>query len=123
MARSSRRGQRVVGAGVVVGAEAVDHSRARLVEPDNLDAGALAAELQHRLVERGDRRDVPTLRAADVDGHRVDHLLDVAGREEHLHRGKEYLAGDYVGPSVTALGKSAQDREQPAHLAGEEDTT
>src|SRR3546814_3106714 len=104
MSLSSRRGQRVVGAGLVVDAEAVDHRRARLVEPDNLDAGALAAELQHRLVERGDRRDVPKMRAADVDGHRVDHLLEVEGREEPLHRGEEYLAGEDVGPSVTVLG-------------------
>src|SRR3546814_17518096 len=91
MSLSSMRGQRVVGAGLVVDAEAVDHSRARLVEPDNLDAGALAAELQHRLVERGDRRGVPTMRAADVDGNRVEHILAVAGREETLKRGEEKL--------------------------------
>src|SRR3546814_2291102 len=39
MSLSSMRGQRVVGAGLVVDAEAVDHSRARLVEPDNLEIG------------------------------------------------------------------------------------
>jgi hypothetical protein len=39
----------------------------------------VAAELQHRHVERGDRRDVPDVGAADVDRDLLQHLLEVEG--------------------------------------------
>jgi hypothetical protein len=68
-------------AGLVVHGEAVDHRRAGLVQADDLDLGALAAELQHHLVQRADGGDVPEVRAADVDAHVVDHLLEVEGGE------------------------------------------
>src|SRR3546814_962885 len=82
MALSSMGGRCVVDARLAVNAEAVDHRGAGFVEPDDLDMGPLATELQHRLVERRDRRDVPEMRAAHVDGDGIDHLPEVEGGEE-----------------------------------------
>ena len=46
--------QRCFGAGLIVNGKAVDHRRACLVEAENIDVRALAAELQDRLVEAAD---------------------------------------------------------------------
>jgi hypothetical protein len=77
--------------------EAVDHGRAGLVEADDLHLGALAAELDHHLVQGADGGDVPEVGAADVDADLLDDLLEVEGRDEALGGGKEHLADDAVG--------------------------
>jgi hypothetical protein len=50
----------------IVHRELVDQRLGSRIEPDHLDLGALAAEAQHRHVERGDR-DVPDMGVGQVD--------------------------------------------------------
>ncbi len=62
--------------------------------PDDLDLGAVAAELQDRHVERLHRTDVPDMRAADVDDDTFGRLAEVEGIDEILGRAVEQLPFD-----------------------------
>src|SRR5690606_27967078 len=86
----------VVGAVLVVHAELVDHRRARLVHAAHLHFRAFAPELQHDLVERAHRRDVPEMGATHVDADLVDHFLVVEGVGKALGRSEEDLSQHLV---------------------------
>ena len=109
-------------AGLVVDGQPVDDGLAGLVQADDLDLGAVAAELQHDRVERGDAGDVPDMRAADVDDDPLQRLLEVEGGSEVLGRGEEDLALDDVGARPCRRPSSVGgDPEELRDLAGEED--
>ena len=71
----SMRDQAVHGARLVVDSELVHDGRARLVQADNLDLGALAAELQHDGVHAPTPVRSQMCAAADVDATRSSASL------------------------------------------------
>src|SRR3546814_18864377 len=56
---SLMRSEQLVGIGLVVDAEPLDHRGAGSVEPTNFDRGAFAPEAAHRLIQHDHARDVP----------------------------------------------------------------
>src|SRR5690606_36179659 len=118
---SSVAHQQVVGPVLVVHGEPVDHRCAGLVEADDLDLRAFAAELDHHLVERTDRRDVPEVGARHVDHHLVDHFAEVEGGDEGVGRGEEYLAADRVAALATFVLGDRTHAQQAANLVREEE--
>ena len=59
----------------VMNTETIDHGRAGLVQTNDLNICSLAPEFDNNFVERAYRRDVPKVRAADIDLDRIDHFL------------------------------------------------
>src|SRR3546814_20601231 len=88
------RSEQLVGIGLVVDAEPLDHRGAGSVEPNNFDRGAFAPEADHRLIQHAHARDVPEVRITQVDDDVVEHLLEIERIGEPTGRGDEYLAGD-----------------------------
>src|SRR3546814_1929038 len=64
---SLMRSEQLVGIGLVVDAEPLDHRGAGSVEPNNFDRGAFAPEADHRLIQHAHARDVPEVRITQVD--------------------------------------------------------
>src|SRR5690606_16684399 len=94
---SSLAHQLVDGVRLVVHAEAVDDGGAGLVEPEHFHFGALAAELDDYLVQRGYRGNVPEMRAAQVDYHLVQYFPEVECADELVRGAEEHLPGHLVG--------------------------
>ena len=69
---------------LVVHSEPVDHGGTGLVQADHLDLRTFTTELQHHLVQRADRGDVPEMRTAHVDAHQIDHFLEVECVDETI---------------------------------------
>ncbi len=107
---------------LVVDRELVNDRRAGLVHPDDLDFRAFTAELHDDLVERGDGRDVPEVRACHIDLHALQHLLKVEGRDERVRRREEDLPDDGVDALGAVVGCDRVDRDDLPDLPGEEDT-
>src|SRR3546814_3858130 len=63
---SLMRSEQLVGIGLVVDAEPLDHRGAGSVEPNNFDRGAFAPEADHRLIQHAHARDVPEVRITQI---------------------------------------------------------
>ena len=92
----------------VVDGELVHDGGARLVEADDLDGDALAAEFQHGGIDRADTGQVPDMGVDDIDADALELFLEVEGGEKVLGRGEEQLAFDAVVALLAVLGQSAR---------------
>lgn len=75
----------------------LDHHGAFLVQAEDLDDRAFAAELEDSLVERTHRRDIPEVRPAHIDHHPVEHFLVIESFHEPVGGGEEHLPLDAIG--------------------------
>ncbi len=114
--------QQVFGAVLVVDRELVHQRGAGFVETRDLDLGGFATEFEDHLVQRADGRDVPEMRAADVDVDLVDHLLEVEAGDESVCRGEKHLPGHGVSAAAAfGIGPRAHTQDA-ADLVGEKET-
>src|SRR5690606_21500747 len=102
---SSMRAQWGLGLVLVRQTESVDHRRAGLVQAEDLDFGAIAPKLDHRLVESAYRRDVPEVGQAYVYDHPLDHLTEIEGFKKPIDRREEHLPLKAVGAGRPVIGE------------------